>query len=377
MERIGSPFARFMRALRMGLGNRHADPIVAEALALFGKRFRHLDMNGLLEIARKLRSLFGWDASLAESFGGHEIGPGEEREHAIFGENLDDPEVQREVERVTDPERVASDRAGPGGGRLWINVSGAPDFERIQEIKPLDRDPAAHRRIAVEVARHSKKLRRFLHDLGLARVPASRRLRGTRVDQNELERLVLRGDPRVLIRRELAAASDLFIGVAVDCSGSMASGQSMDKAKRFAVLLAEAARGLPRVDLRVFGFTDRVIYDAGDAARSAASSLFSSGGNNDAAGLLHVAEVGKKSQRTARLLVMVSDGLPTECSTEALKGLVDRLERRERMCVAQVAVRPLEEVCFRHYVLLEEGNLDRAVGQFGRTVARLVRRALA
>ena len=44
MERAGSSFARFFRALRMGLGNRHRDPLVEEALGWFGKQFRHATM---------------------------------------------------------------------------------------------------------------------------------------------------------------------------------------------------------------------------------------------------------------------------------------------------------------------------------------------
>ena len=83
-----------------------------------------------------------------------------------------------------------------------------------------------------------------------------------------------------------------------------------------------------------------MIYDAGDAKRCGASSLVASGGNNDAAALDYAAEVARRSRRRAKVLVMVSDGLPTECSTNALKGLVNRLTR-ERMCVAQVAVCPL------------------------------------
>ena len=123
------------------------------------------------------------------------------------------------------------------------------------------------------------------------------------------------------------------------------------------MLVAEAAKQLAGIDVRIFGFTDTVIYDAGDAARCAAAMLESGGGNNDAAGLLHLAGVARESRRRAKLLVMVSDGLPTECSTEALRSLVDRLEKREHMVVAQVAVRPLEEQCFRHHVLLDQDDI--------------------
>ncbi|MBL8944080.1 MAG: hypothetical protein JNK45_13070, partial [Myxococcales bacterium] len=147
-------------------------------------------------------------------------------------------------------------------------------------------------------------------------------------------------------------------------------------ARRFAVLVAEAARGLAGVDARFFGFTDQVIWDAGDARRCAVASLEASGGNNDAAALDHVARVAAASRRRARLIVMISDGLPTECSVSALKAVVRELGRRHRMCCAQVAVRPLSEICFPNYVLLDDANLDAAVRRFAELIARLVGRAL-
>jgi len=91
---------------------------------------------------------------------------------------------------------------------------------------------------------------------------------------------------------------------------------------------------------------------------------------------MHLAEVAKHSRRRAKVLVVISDGLPTECSTAALKSLVERLEKREHMVVAQVAVRPLEEQCFRYYVRLDEGDLNQVVRAFGEIVARLVKKAL-
>jgi len=74
---------------------------------------------------------------------------------------------------------------------------------------------------------------------------------------------------------------------------------------------------------------------------------------------------------------MISDGLPTECSVAALKGLVTRLSRREGMCCAQVAVRPLAEKCFPHYVEVMEDEFDVAVRRFGNIIAGLVKKALA
>src|SRR5207344_398816 len=98
----------------------------------------------------------------------------------------------------------------------------------------------------------------------------------------------------------------------------------------FGSLLAEAARHNRGIDLRLFGFTDQVIYDAGSARRCAVHALQSSGGNNDAGALWHVAQVAMASPRKTKLLVMISDGLPTECTVAALTGLVRRLTYRLR-----------------------------------------------
>ena len=187
--------------------------------------------------------------------------------------------------------------------------------------------------------------------------------------------VVLRGDPRMLIARELRVRSDLFIAVVIDCSGSMQSRNNMHKARLFGAMIAEAARGLPNVDVRVFGFTDQVIYDAGDADRCAAHALVASGGNNDAAALLHATEVAVASPRRAKLLVMISDGLPTECSVTALKGVVAAATKL-RICCAQVAVQPLAEVCFPNYVLVQEEDFDGSVRKFGSVVVRLVRKTI-
>jgi cobalamin biosynthesis protein CobT len=158
--------------------------------------------------------------------------------------------------------------------------------------------------------------------------------------------------------------------VVIDCSGSMA-GPSIEKARLFGTLLAEAVRGHPGIDLRLFGFTDRVIYDAGTARQCAVHALEANGGNNDAAGLWHAYLAARASRRQAKLLVMISDGAPTECTVAALAGLVKRLTRR-RVCCAQVAVQPLQQICFPHYVLLQDNRLDACVRQFGAVIMRLV-----
>jgi hypothetical protein len=51
------------------------------------------------------------------------------------------------------------------------------------------------------------------------------------------------------------------------------------------------------------------------------------------------------------------------------------LTRRRGIVCAQVAVHPLEEVCFPNYVLLD-GAIETAVARFGRMIGDLARKSL-
>jgi nitric oxide reductase activation protein len=254
-----------------------------------------------------------------------------------------------------------------------LNVNPSEAFDRIEQVQRLPYDAARHRPVAISVRRHAMRLRDFLHRLGRALVPRRARLRGRAFDRTRVRAVVTRRDPRMLVAREIEVANDIFVGTIIDCSSSMQAYDNIEKAKRFGVLVAEAVRDLPGVEARFFGFTERVIFDAGDGGRCAVTSLESQGGNNDAAALYHAARVASGSARRTRVLVMISDGLPTECSVSALRALVGSLGRRGFIC-AQVAVHPLEEVCFPNYVVLDEKEMDLSVARFGELIMKLVAR---
>jgi hypothetical protein len=373
MERKGLSFPRFMRALRMGLGNRHHDPKVEEALKLFKGNFRHSTMAQMLVIARRLRDIFGWETNLLRCIGPEGVQVGDGSDLISQAEGITNPELQEAVRRIL--ERVETPPGAKGGAVL--NVSPEEDFPRITQVRQVPFDPAQHAEYARQVARWVPHMRRHLTELGVTLEPQRLRVRGKRLDRGRLREMVLRRDPRVLISREVRIHTDLFLGVVIDCSGSMGSSDKIERAKLFGVLLAQATRGFAGIDLRLFGFTDRVIYDAGNAERCAVHGLEAGGGNNDAGALWHAAQAALASKRRARLLVMISDGLPTECSVAALKALVQRLTTRLRICCAQVAVAPLSEICFPHHVLLQVEDQSACVRRFGVIVARLVKRALS
>jgi hypothetical protein len=376
LDRKGHPVARFARALRMNLGNRTGDPLTAAALALCGKDLKSLDMRGLYELTKQLVAMFGGTIRIAQVFGGPEGLAFGERDEDVYGAGLDDEILQREVERILDPRRS---KRGPKKPieRLQINVNPDEHFDKISRVVRVRGAEEDHRAVAHQVARHSARLRTYLDELGLRWEPMRARTQGRALDKTRLRALVTRNDPRILIARNPIRRTDLFLGTLIDCSGSMSVGQNLDRAKRFGILVAEAVRNLPGVEARFFGFTDFEIYDAGSATDCQVAALATAGGNNDAAALYHAANVALSSQKRAKVLIMISDGLPTECSVAALKGLVVNLTKRRNIVCAQVAVRRLDEVAFPNYVVLDDNELDVAVAKFGRMIGDLARRSLA
>lgn len=368
LDQAGHSFSRFFRALRLGLGERTGDPKVSAALELFGKKFRHSSMEELYNVTLKLREIFGDDATMLHWLCSDSLLVDDEGDLIWQGDGITNAEIQREVERIT---KAPRSRGATESGRLCINVGSDEDFDKISLIDRLPFQAEAYQEYVPPVAGCARQLRRFFQDLGIAQVPVYRRTRGRLLDRSRLQSLVIRRDPRVLISREFSRRNDLFLAVAVDCSGSMQVDDNIEKAKMFAALMAESCRGLGGVDLKLFGFRHDVIHDAGNAERPAIAGLEAGGGNNDAAALWYASQLAFASSRKSKVLVMISDGLPTECTTTALKSLVTRLSRRG-VCCAQVAVRPISEVCFPHYVELSESDLPSAVRRFGGIVAKLV-----
>jgi Mg-chelatase subunit ChlD len=178
----------------------------------------------------------------------------------------------------------------------------------------------------------------------------------------------------MLADRRRRVDPDLYLGLAIDCSGSM-EGSKMERARLAGTLLAEACRGLPGVELGIIGFTDDTIYLAGNADQCAVHALEAGGGNNDAAALAHAAAAARESRRRSKLLLMISDGFPTECSVKSLEHLVASLTKEGIRC-AQVAVGPLETVSFPHHVVFTDSDPGVAIPAFGRAVANLVSQTL-
>ena len=248
LGRRGSRFAKFFRALRMGLGNRDNDPKVKEALRLFGKDFRNYKMNQLYKVTRELEKIFSDEPKIYDAISYDGMLVASEDELARHGKSISDAEIENEIRRISSRDQLMPSRktrSGKSTGR-WINVIDEVEFEPISNVVKLSFDRMKWFELSQEVAGPAQKLQRFLQDLGVRYERRPRRLSGHRLDQQAIKRLVTHRDPRIMVSRERKLSNDLFIGVAIDCSASMEHNDNLETAKRFGAMLATAVAAFGR-----------------------------------------------------------------------------------------------------------------------------------
>ena len=257
-----------------------------------------------------------------------------------------------------------------GVGGQFLNLGKELQFDALPKEERLANDAEKHAAIAAAVRKQTRSLRRYLERLGCTTIEEYAVRRGSRLDVLQARKIVFRPTANLLVHVHDEYRPDLYMGILIDRSGSM-HGEKIERAKAFATLIAESARGLPDIVGHVNAFDDDTFYRLGDFKRPAISNLESGGGNNDAGALHRAATLALQSRKKNRLLIMVSDGSPTECTFESLKALVEKLTRRHGIVCAQAAVESMGEIAFPHFVDLGQDPLDEAVSRFGRMLMRL------
>jgi hypothetical protein len=253
-----------------------------------------------------------------------------------------------------------------------LNLDPGAGFDPLRHEIELPFDPGRHAELVGSIRPHVRVLRSYFERLGLRDVEEYAMRRGRRIDIAQVRKSPTTRSINLLVRGDQEIRPDAYIGILIDRSGSMQM-HKIQRARAFGALLCEAARGLRGLEGHVNAFDHDTFYVLGSFDRNAIASLEAGGGNNDAGGLSRAAELALRSRKRHRLLVMISDGAPTECTFEALKTVVERLIRREGIVCAQAAVAPMHEIAFPDFVDLSKYGAGEAVARFGRLLMRLTR----
>lgn len=249
-------------------------------------------------------------------------------------------------------------------------------FVQIDNVVPVDADQQQVDDLLPETYALAAQLRRYLAECGSSLVDKEDQPDGH--DLTDEAELALIGETNIFVEDELKPKASVHLEVALDCSSSMnsatitlAAGEKFRLGKLFAMVLEQAVINLPGVSAHFWGFTSDTIYDCGVAGERRVSGLVCNGGNNDAAMLHKMGESARHSGKDVRILLMLSDGQPSECSWLSLRNLVVKLEQ-EGMIPWNFALDVIRTPAFeRFFTDLVGQTKDEAVLTMGQILASI------
>jgi len=359
------------------------NPAVAKAIAAVPPDLKDLSHGGLLEVARRVGEIMGRSDQHKKDLARlRKIMAARAEAMRVWAKVLDRMEKAGElpdwaccdapgIREVRHPPEARPKHPGPKRrGSHLLNRGDSPTFTDLPKEQTLTPNPTAHTDIVASVRKNARRLRAHFERLGRKVTEQRASRRGQRIDLGRVRTAALTGTPNLLVHSRDEVLANAYVGVLIDRSGSM-DGEKIELAKRFAILLAESAKGIRGIEGHVNAFDDDTFYLLGDLQHNAVASLEAGGGNNDAGGLAKAAELAQRSRKQKKLLIMISDGSPTECTFESLSELVERLTRQYGILCAQVAVESMEEIAFPQYVDLSRYSMDEAVARLGTFLMKL------
>jgi hypothetical protein len=249
-------------------------------------------------------------------------------------------------------------------------------FVQIDDVVPVEPDQGTIDELLPQTFVLAAQLRKYLAECGSALVDREDQPDGhDLIDEAEL---ALIGESNIFIEDERYPKASVHLEVALDCSSSMNSatlslgaGEKFRLGKLFAMVLEQAVINLPNVSAHFWGFTSDKIYDCGVAGERRVSGLVCNGGNNDAAMLWKMGQSAKESGKDVKILLMLSDGQPSECSWLALRNLVVKFEQ-EGMIPWNFALDVIRTPAFeRFFTDLVGQTQDEAVMTMGQILASI------
>jgi hypothetical protein len=253
-------------------------------------------------------------------------------------------------------------------------------FSKIEEVEPVDANAQFLAAVIEKAVVAAEPLKESLRRCGY--VTASRDNMTEGYDLvDDIEMAEYTGDTQIFVDEIQKLRTSLHIDVLVDCSSSqeeatanLRKGEKFLRSKAFALAIEEAIRGRRGVSGRLWGYDDKAIYDCGAAGDNRISGLaLSGGGNNDAAALFHVTQ--NVTGKSKRVVVLISDAQPADCSWGALHQLGFNL-LNEGVTVVQVLTEDCDDPALKwHVVDIYSQSLSKASSFLGRILeAQLVRK---
>jgi hypothetical protein len=285
-------------------------------------------------------------------------------------------EIRRELASGR-PKLPAIDKMVPDGGHPSDdrNETDVRQFPAPQGILQLLPNPHKNRVLTQSILRFVPVLRPYFAVLDSQKIWQEHLSGGRRLLGSGLTKHLAYGETRLfadLRQAEAEQHAEVFVGVLLDTSASMKTDGRLPRAVRAAALVAECLRECPYVESMFLGFNQNV-YLCGTHDEHSLGSLEPAGKTNEAAALDYLRQHFLSMPRRRKVVLVLSDGLPTACSVESVRWLVRSLEKELGVRCLHGALSSTGHPAYQRRVDLTGEINAGLLRAFGRSVAALLR----
>lgn len=246
---------------------------------------------------------------------------------------------------------------------------GKHDSVPVEKVRPGPQFAARYAELKAEADAHVSKLLREMRRLDSPRHITLRGRDRGRLDTRAVAKIAV-GLPG--FRKETITERDIdaHIGLAIDCSGSVA-GAKLGKLKRIATVFSEAILSNTRaLDGHVWGYNSDKIWDFGPVSRQSGFVELKGGAGNSDTHMLRIAgETLARSRRRRRLLLVLTDDGPD--SVEDAGKMARQLMSKGIIVIhCLVGVHGVPDI---YPVELIFSDMEELLGEFGNVIVTALR----
>lgn len=251
----------------------------------------------------------------------------------------------------------------PEGGKSsdFKNTNPTKLFPACEKIIRLKTDALKMRKLQLMSKRYVQWLRSSLSRIDQVKQMQLKQSAGKSMMNSAVKNFIIYGEPQIFRNfkaEDKEEYSDIHISFLLDTSASMLTDERMKNAKLLGSLFAECLTDCPGISTSFYAYNQN-LYLCGDHENYSIAQLEPSGKTNEAAALHHIQKDLETIARPIKIVIVVTDGLPTACSVEAVKWQVSEMENRGRVqCIACIFSKEVHPA-YRHSVDFS-GGLSRA-----------------
>ncbi len=283
-------------------------------------------------------------------------------------------EIQEKDKKASGPRKIEGMTPEQTASPDFKNTGQERTFPDAESVKQLVVDRPANRAALARVRRFVRVLRPYLTFLDQEKELQERLYSGHRMQSTSLQKFAIYRELRLFADQRFEARpwyQDVHLSVLVDTSASMNNEGRLERAKDVAALLSECLRDCEGLESLFIGFNQN-IYLCGDHEENSIASLAGVGKTNEAAALEFVRVRCASSPRRRRIVLVLSDGLPTVCSVESVRWLVQDMERKHGFRFLSCALSKERHPAYSLRADLAGPLTPGALSSFGRCLQRLL-----